>query len=432
MKVCFVFALLLFSPFIHAKDLTRGVKLEFIDNCVSLSSENKNIIIDEYFKIDEGAWLYFTTISVKEIKENRMLAFKNAKIRNRAIGDFLKNNGLDVTNFKYKYSSFEHLWVNKPMKLIGSVKVQKGDRIPNEISESFKNINGHNFNLNSGNIIEFGAMSFEGSSSDVITVKIKEFTSKVDFVKYGVTALGDKGMLETQGMYLIEAFANGQKVALRRNVSYTLKIKEGNSNQDFYSFYGQETQNGLVWKENKAQKFYSTKSPVVEEEDVRTSFDERTGGGKFGEYYLDSEGNYQALDGVYVSSDNSGALGDYLIGKFSNLGWINCDRFYNQEEKIVMKLKVDDGICKEQFSVYIIFKDINSVLPLYRVSNGTYQTPEIPKGADVTVFAVQANGEKENRLAFSKLKRTDQKIVSIKSALVSKDDVEKYMSEVVN
>jgi len=275
-------------------------------------------------------------------------------------------------------------------------------------------------------------MSFEGASSDVITVKIKEFTSKVDFLKYGVTAQGDKGMLETQGMYLIEAFTNGQKVALRRNVSYTLKIKEGNSEQDFYSYYGQETQNGLVWNENKAQKFYSTKSPVIEEEDVPTSFDESKGGGKFGEFYLDSEGNYQDLDGVYVSSDNSGELGDYLIGKFSNLGWINCDRFYNQEEKIVMKFKVDDGICKEQFSAYIIFKDINSVLPLYRVSNGTYQTPEIPKDVDVTVFAVQANGEKENRLAFSRLKTTAQKIVSIKSALVSKDDVEKYMREVVN
>ena len=81
MRVLVLLCFLCFSQGLIAKNSTRGVRLSFNNNCVTLSNENKNIIVDEYLKIGEGDWLYFTTVSIKEISANRLLAFKNAKIR---------------------------------------------------------------------------------------------------------------------------------------------------------------------------------------------------------------------------------------------------------------------------------------------------------------------------------------------------------------
>ena len=122
MRVFILLFFMGFSQFLCGKNQARGVRLEFKNNCITLSDENKNIIVNEYFKIGEGDWLYFTTFSDKEKSANKLLAFKNSKIRNRAIGSFLKKNGIDQKSLTYKYGSFEQIWVNKPKRLKNSVR----------------------------------------------------------------------------------------------------------------------------------------------------------------------------------------------------------------------------------------------------------------------------------------------------------------------
>ena len=445
MRCVYFLSFLIISVIVNAKGLTRGVKIKFSNGETYLTKENKSIIIDEYLKTGEGDWLYFTTVSVKEIGENRLLAFKNAKVRNREIGKFLKESGVQNEQMKYKYSSFEHVWVNKPSKLESSVSVVNEDQSTTSSVRSFRNIDGYTFELPSGNLIEFKSMSFEGMSQDIITVKIKEYSTKKDFVKYGVTAQGDKGMLETQGMYFVEAYSNEDKVNLRRGMSYKLKIKGGKTSETFSSFYGREKGGELTWVENPTEKFYPTNlneeivntGVEVFEEEVATTPPANNSSGKFGNFYVDADGNLQALTtqqavkDVYDKVETSNALGNYLVGKFSQLGWINCDRFYSAPETITMKIKIDQGLSEKGYSVYVIFKDINSVLPLYRVTNGAYQTPQIPKGVDATVFAVQANGKEGNRLAFKSIKTTDEKITSLNSQEVGETEVERYMNDVI-
>ena len=58
-------------------------------------------------------------------------------------------------------------------------------------------------------------------------------------------------------------------------------------------------------------------------------------------------------------------LENYIVGEFSGLGWINCDRFYDTNETITMKFSIDGGDSETPYSMYLIFKDINSVLPIY-------------------------------------------------------------------
>lgn len=416
------------SQLLVGKNAIRGVDLYFKNNCLTLSESNKVKIVSEYLNLGEGDWLYFSTASSKELQNNRLLAFKNSKIRNRVIGAFLKNNGIKQTHLTYKYNPLENLWVNKPSILKSSVNVKKQNDKGNQTARSFRNIDGALFNLPSGNSIEFKSMSFEGFSEDRITVKIKEYASKSDFVKYGVTAFGDKGMLETQGMYYVEATSNNQKISLRRNTSYTLKIKEGKNEMPFYSFYGKEQNGQVIWSKNAQEKFYS-ESP--KEFDGISSNEDGESKSDFVEY----------TDTIFVEHENgelepmlireSRRIGDGLVGQFSSLGWINCDRFYDTKETITMKLKIDNGISDQGYSVYIIFKDINSVLPLYSVTNGTYQTPKIPKGSSITIFAIQSKENNLEKVAFKEVVASDQKVFQVLSKKVKKDEIEKIMRDVI-
>jgi hypothetical protein len=427
------------STIVFSKNLTREVKLEFLNNCVKVSEENKNIIIDEYFKLGAGDWLYFTTITQKEMSENNFLAYKFAKIRNRAIGSFLKENGILGRQLIYKYSIFEQVWVHKPRKLKSSVSLNEIQNNKEVLTYSFLNKNGVSVQLPSGNVLEFKPHSFEGLMNDLITIKIKEYTSKQDFVKFGVTALGSHGMLETQGMYNIEAFKNDLKVKLKRNASYNLKILDGKTSEDFYSFYAADRNGELVWKKNPNQKFIKSEGAEITEEiniEEPLSIDETSGMlGKFGEFYEDADGNLQMALATSPNgmtyTERSYIEGTFLTGKFNQLGWINCDRFYQADETITMKIKIDKGISVKAYCVYVVFNDINSVLPVYQVSNGTYLVYDIPKGVNVTLVAVQAVDLDKFKLAFSELKTQEESVINLSSAGVNKTRLNQYLDDVI-
>lgn len=427
MRPRFFILFFVLSVSVFGKSLTRQIQLKFENNGLGLTKEIKNKILESYLEIGNGDWICFKTISETEINNNRSLAFKNAKIRNRRISEFLLKNGIYQDQFKFKYSSFENVWLLKPQHFRSSVKVLNKNDTSNQVVKSFINSEGCTFLLKSGNIIEFKSMSFEGFRSDKVTVRIQEFNSKFDFVKYGVTAQGDKGMLETQGMYFVEAFSNGQKIKLRPRVSYTLKIKDGKSDVPFYSFYGKETNGQLTWTKNSQQKFHS----VSPEENNGNSIDEE-------EYNSGStevvgieyvEDNYGELVGVYIRETLR--LGNHLVGQFSGLGWINCDRFYDAEETITMKFSIDEGDSDTPYSVYLIFKDINSVLPIYKITNGTYQTPKIPKGAKATLLAIKVTDKSENKLAFQDITIDENTVVNLKSSVIKKANLDAYMSDII-
>ncbi len=429
MRHLFFLSFIFFSVCSFGVSLTREIRLPFANSELTLNNDVKNKILKSYLEIGNGDWLCFKSISEDEIIKNKIEAFKIAKIRNNRIGDFLLRNGISQGQFKRKYSSFEHVWLLKPKHFISSVQVLNKKKSPNTMIKRFTNSAGCVFFFESGNSIEFKPMSFEGFRSDEINVHIQEFNSKYDFVKYGVTAQGNKGMLETQGMYFVEAFSNGQKVNLRPRVSYTLKIREGKADVPFYSFYGKEVHGQLIWVKNSQQKFYSESI----EDDHSISV------GEDGEY---NNSFIEVVDTVFVENEfdemealvirENRMLGSDLVGQFNGLGWINCDRFYDSEETISMKFRIDGGESDKPYSVYLIFKDINSVLPIYKVTNGTYESPMIPVGAKATLFAVQGDEKSvKNKLAFQDITVNDNTTIDLKSSIIDKEDLDSYMRDIV-
>ena len=73
------------------------------------------------------------------------------------------------------------------------------------------------------------------------------------------------------------------------------------------------------------------------------------------------------------------------VAVVTRLGWINCDRFYNDPaEKVQMVVKE-----QEDATMYVLCRDINSLLAFYRDAQGNYVVSGLPKGKKVSVISIK-------------------------------------------
>ncbi|MCC7467065.1 MAG: OmpA family protein [Saprospiraceae bacterium] len=78
------------------------------------------------------------------------------------------------------------------------------------------------------------------------------------------------------------------------------------------------------------------------------------------------------------------AILNSYVATVSQLGWINCDRFYsNPAEK--MQVVVPEA---EETTMYAVCSDINAMLPFHRSGDG-YVASGLPKGQKITVVAIK-------------------------------------------
>ena len=70
----------------------------------------------------------------------------------------------------------------------------------------------------------------------------------------------------------------------------------------------------------------------------------------------------------------------------NNLGWINCDRFYNVPPAEKRELIVQDPDATDE-RVYLVFKNLNSLMALGRDQQGRYVGTGIPRNEPAEVIA---------------------------------------------
>ncbi len=93
---------------------------------------------------------------------------------------------------------------------------------------------------------------------------------------------------------------------------------------------------------------------------------------------LDREKNFKEMEvDNYV---NSKSAQDYLLMSTSNLGWINCDRFYNQPNTVDFFVKL-----KESANLLIVFKNIKSIIPSDR--EGGFRN--VPLNEPITIVGLK-------------------------------------------
>jgi hypothetical protein len=186
-------------------------------------------------------------------------------------------------------------------------------------------------------------------------------------------------LLVSGGAYFINLKSKGQQVKLKPNRKLKVEFPKLDENE-MTLFYGQRDSLGhLTWdsvpkKFEKKPKLVSVRCTICGDKNCQYS---------------------------RMATPEEAELADKLYAdiELSNLGWINCDRFLEIENKTDLIVNFSPSEKINTANIYLIFKDINSVMQTYcindneKFNNNTFKN--IPIGANVRLVAYTL---KENKI----------------------------------
>ena len=242
-----------------------------------------------------------------------------------------------------------------------------------------------------GTVITIPAFTLElknGSVPDQMTVELKEVYGGGQLVQANLHTASGGRMLRSGGTIHLNANTNGKPAQVTNGKQLELEFPHGEDVAENMEIFNGRVdragnfdwvQNGLVI-EREAQvreTFYINEQKVTKEEyyarmqewEDRKAERER----QEAEWAREEEINNQI-------AANSKAMDAYLLAS-DELGWINCDEFYDVEQKTDVIVYVDTTY---RPSVRMVFDNINSVMGGdYNQQSGTVTFRDIPVGESV-------------------------------------------------
>ena len=247
-----------------------------------------------------------------------------------------------------------------------------------------------------GTKIKFQKNCFRIPKGDsLVDISFREYTTKADALFANLSTMTPDGkLIESKGMIHISAKTNNRPVTLKSNKPMELTFPARKTGDSTLIFYGKRFENGVIWIAGQKQKRCAT-----------TVIDRATEGSErsiiFRETCRSNDGLVTITtfwgNGTIVEqrSKNSSEHSEPPLVS-SRLGWINCDKFNNNKSpkiNFVVKLKN-----KNNASVYLIFDDINSIMPYSYKENNEYHFNNVPVGTKVKVVALVETDKKEECL----------------------------------
>jgi len=213
---------------------------------------------------------------------------------------------------------------------------------------------------------------------DNIEVELKELTNQNQMFRTNAQTVSNGKLLVSGGAYFINIKTKGQQVKLKPNKTLKVEFPKLAENE-MTLFYGQRDSLGQINWDSVPKKF--EKKPKLVS--VRCTFC----------------GDKNCLHSRMATPEEA-ELEDklYTAIELSNLGWINCDRFLEIENKT--DLMVNFGLVEKisTANIYLIFEDINSVMQTClindndKVKNNTFKN--IPTGSKVRLVAYTLKDDK--------------------------------------
>lgn len=116
---------------------------------------------------------------------------------------------------------------------------------------------------------------------------------------------------------------------------------------------------------------------------------------------------YNNKKSIIVPNNNQNAI----AFKTLNMGWINCDRFINNENPIIVKVEN-----KEKLNVVLLTKEYNSLMNS-SIMNDQSIFYNIPNNLDITLIAYKKNDDKTYSFTYSENKACKE-IISIPNSII--------------
>ncbi len=202
--------------------------------------------------------------------------------------------------------------------------------------------------------------------SGEIEIELKEIYTPAEMIFNNITTTNNGHLLSSSGMVHIEASASGQDLKVKQGDYIEVRFPMQVETPYMRAYLGEESANGINWELD----LDSPDTLFIEEryEEILTL-----------DYGVDSVFGFTrifavvGLDTILVSEgDDTTYLrstedSTYYNLRFTALAWINCDYFPSGTELRDVRFASSEGLDQQ---TYLIFKDINAVMPAYWETDG--------------------------------------------------------------
>ena len=227
----------------------------------------------------------------------------------------------------------------------------------------------------------FVALDGNVELSGQVEVIIQEVIHKGEMIQFQLPAHNDGRLLETLSALHIEAYLDGQPLALRAGVSIDWDIPANNFEGDLNLYYGLE--------EGEAVLDWVTSTEVF--------------------------ANQSQVRPIKILTPTGESLNAYKAQP-QQLGWWSCSRMATSEvspEQINVKVELPLHFDGQNSAVYLVFENRKTVVPLIWNDieyDGQFSSPLVPVGEDIIVVAIAKGTLNRSFLGFENLKtnRTSQ------------------------
>ena len=229
-----------------------------------------------------------------------------------------------------------------------------------------------------------------------IEVELKELTNQGQLLRTNAQTVSDGRLLVSGGAYFIGLTSNGEQLKLKDGKTLNVQFPKL-SDKEMALFYGQRNDFGQMNWQQATETFKTTQQPANTQPATDTLKTKRKSDIEAIMDYVDSgynptpeekERNVQQRKNYIVSQKVYDEIG------ISKLGWINCDRFLEVEDKTELYASFNPQDSIENANVYLVFKDINSVIQAYYYSDKSPQFENMPVGYKARLIAYTVKDEK--------------------------------------
>jgi hypothetical protein len=233
-----------------------------------------------------------------------------------------------------------------------------------------------------------------------IEIELKELTNQSEILRTNAQTVSDGKLLVSGGAYFIGMTSNGEQLMLKEGKTLSVQFPKL-TDKEMGLFYGQRNELGQVnWQ--KATETFKYSKQQIQAESVNIPLESKKIKRK-----SDVESILDYVDGTDTTTTPEGRekfakwqketkiaqkLYDEVgINKF---GWINCDRFLDVENKTELYASFNPKDSIKNANVYLVFKDINSVIQAYYYADKSPQFENMPVGYKARLIAYTVKDEK--------------------------------------
>ncbi|MCU0387252.1 MAG: hypothetical protein MUE71_01430 [Chitinophagaceae bacterium] len=230
-----------------------------------------------------------------------------------------------------------------------------------------------------------------------IEVELKELTKQSELLLSNAQTVSDGELLISGGAYYIQMTSSGETLKLKEGK--TLKVQFPNiSKREMKLYYGERNQLGLMnWKEtnikfvpSKQLERPKLKDTVIIKKQQKSDIDAILD-------YVDSGYNptpEEKKKNIDLRKNIEIATKVYEEIGLDKMEWINCDIELSPENatNLYVNFYPEDSV--KYSNVYLVFKDINSVIQSYYFSEDPPIFKNLPTGYNAKLIAYTVRGSK--------------------------------------